>query len=182
MTRPGPRRPGADGAINPARAIAIIVVLVLVGVLVLYESGRGKSTNASTGTGHHPTTTSSTTPPPPASTTTTTVLPAPQVKVQVLNGVLTGTLAGQWSAKLRANPGYITETADNATSKVTSSVIYILTPGYLAEADALARAVGLPASAVNTSLPAPASAPIPSADRQTANLVLVIGNDLAANA
>jgi hypothetical protein len=100
----------------------------------------------------------------------------------VLNGVGTGTLAGQWSAKLKANPGYNTLAPDDATAKVAASMIYVLTPGYLPEANALAAAVGLPASAVNPTIPAPLSAPIRATERTIANLVLVVGPDLAGRA
>ncbi len=161
------------------KAVVLIAVLVLLTIGVLARSS-GRTTVATTATTRH-VSTSTTVPPKSAapSTTPTTVLPASQVKVQVLNGVLTGALAGQWSAKLRANPGYQTLPPDNATAKVAATVIYIVTPGYQPEADALAAAVGLPSSVVNTTVPAPASAPIPVAERANANLVLVIGPDLA---
>lgn len=163
------------------KAVVLIAVLIVLAIGVLARS-TNHATVATTATSRKaaaPTTTPTTA---PAATTPTTVLPASQVKVQVLNGVLTGALAGQWSTKLKANPGYQTLPPDNATAKVTASVIYILTPGYGPEADALAAAVGLPSSAVNTTVPAPASAPIPVAERATANLVLVIGPDLAGSA
>ena len=100
----------------------------------------------------------------------------------MLNGVLTGNLASEWSTKLKANPGYNTLPPDNATAKVAQSQIYVITPGYQREANALAVAVALPVTAVNQTVPAPASAPIPAAERTTANLVLVIGPDLAGSA
>ncbi len=163
------------------RAIVLIAVLVIVAIGVLSRSSGhpAVSTRASAGTSAPATTTPTTA---AATTTPTTVVPASQVKLQVLNGVLTGSLAGQWSNKLRANPGYQTLPPDNATSKVTSSAIYILTPGYQPEAASLAATVGLPSSAINPTVPAPASAPIPNSERATANLVLVIGPDLAAGA
>lgn len=168
-----------DGGVNGLKAVVLIAVLVLLTIGVLARSGN-RSTVATTATTRHattPTTAPAKTAAP--STTPTTVLPASQVKVQVLNGVLTGALAGQWSAKLKANPGYQTMPPDNATAKVSSTVIYILTPGYQPEADALAAAVGLPSSVVDPTVPPPASAPIPLSERSTANLVLVIGPDLA---
>ncbi len=82
---------------------------------------------------------------------------------------MTGSLAGEWSAKLKANPGYDTLAPLNATAKVAQSEIYIVTPGFQREANALAVAVGLPVTAVNVTVPPPASAPIPAAiatDRQ----------------
>ena len=77
---------------------------------------------------------------------------------------MTGSLAGEWSAKLKANPGYNTLAPDNATAKVAQSEIYVVTPGYLPEANALAVAVGLPVTAVNPTTPPPATAPDPAAD------------------
>ena len=71
-------------------------------------------------------------------------------------------------------------TPNDATAKVSSSIIYVLTPGYEAEGQALAAAVGLPSTAVSTTVPA--NAPIPAADKASANLVLIIGPDLAGAA
>lgn len=183
MNRPmGGRANRSEGGVQWGKALILIVVLVVIGVVVLAKSGRGSSTHTSTPgatTSHQATGTTSTLPAP---TTTTSVLPAAQVKVLVLNGVLTGSLAGEWSQKLKSQFGYITEPPDNATEKVPTSIIYVLTPGYVAEAQHLATSVGLTASAVYPTVPAPASAPIPTADRVAANLVLVIGPDLAASA
>lgn len=177
MSRPDPR----DGGVNGLKAVILIAVLLVVAIGVLARSG-GHSTVATKASSAHKATTTTAAPPPPPSTTPTTVLPASQVKVQVLNGVLTGSLAGQWTSKLKSNPGYQTLPPDNATAKVSSSVIYVLTPGYEPEASALAAAVGLPSTAVNTTVPPPASAPIPASERASANLVLVVGPDLAGTA
>jgi len=65
---------------------------------------------------------------------------------------------------------------------VPASVIYVMTAGYIPEADNLATRVGLAISAVNTTIPAPAAAPIPATERAAPNLVLVIGRDLAGSA
>jgi hypothetical protein len=161
----------------------LIIVLVLIGALVLSKTTLAGKSTAAAGAASHPTTTLKrgvvTVPP---STTSTTLVPVTAIKVQVLNGVLTGSLAKEWSNKLKANPGYDTLAPDNATSKVAASVIYIITPGYQAEANALAAAVGLPSSKVNPTIPPPAAAPIPAAERTKANLVLVIGPDLAGTA
>lgn len=182
MNRPmGGRRARSDGGVQWLKALALIAVLVIVGVVILARTRTSPLSHTSTSSGsgsHHSTTTVGTV---PASTTTTTVLPAAQVKVQVLNGVLTGSVAGQWSTKLKNQFGYITEPADNATEKVPTSIIYVLTPGYEPEAEHLAASVGLPASAVFPQVPPPATAPIPTAERATANLVLVVGPDLAAS-
>lgn len=181
MAPPTGRREGDGGRdggeVHWFRAVVVLAVVVLVGVGVLAKVNTGHGTpKASSGS----TSVSSTTVAAP--TTTTTTVPPSQVKVQVLNGVLTGPLAGEWSQKLKSSYGYITEPPDNATAKVSASAIYVLTPGYSAEANALAQQVGLSASAVNPTVPAPASAPIPASERATANLVLVIGPDLASSA
>jgi LytR cell envelope-related transcriptional attenuator len=181
MARPmGGRRPGSDSGVQWLKALLLIVVLVVIGVVILAKTGTSKSTHTAGST--RTTTRSSPSTTVLAPTTTTTVLPASQVKVQVLNGLLTGSLASQWSTKLKSQFGYQTGLPDDATVKTTSSIIFILTPGYTSEAYQLATNVGLPSTAVNTTTPAPATAPIRASERSTANLVLVIGQDLAGSA
>jgi hypothetical protein len=171
MNQPAGR--GGEGGVQTVKAVIVIAVLVVLGIAVLARATTGHNVASASST------TSTTTIP---STTSTTLVPAAQVKLQVLNGVLTGSLAGEWTTKLKANPGYNTLPALDATSKVTSSQIYVVTTGYTPEADALAAVVGLPTSAVNTTIPPPSTAPIPSSVLSSANLVLVIGPDLAASA
>jgi LytR cell envelope-related transcriptional attenuator len=180
MTQPG-RPPGrSSGGTQTGKAVLVIAIVVLVGWWVLLKSSPSSrvasgatTTSLPTTTVHQPTT---------PTTAATALIPPPSIKLQVLNGLLTGNLAGQWSTKLKANPGYNTLTPDNATAKVAASVIYVMTPGYQREANALAVAVGLPVTVVNQTVPAPATAPIPAAERTTANLVLIIGPDLAGRA
>jgi hypothetical protein len=179
-------RPGSplDGGVHTLKAVVVIAVVVILGVFLLYKVKTPAKTTAAVSSGvatttHVPHSAGPTTS-LPRSTTTTSLVPVSSVKLQVLNGVLTGSLAGQWSTKLKANPGYNTLAPDNATAKVASSVIYVITPGYGPEANALAAVVGLTPSAVQTTLPS--SAPIPAADKTNANLVLIIGPDLEATA
>jgi hypothetical protein len=159
----------------------VIGVVVIVGWLVLAKSSSPTHVAATATTAPHHTTTTVTHPTTPP-TTVAPLVPPSSIKLQVLNGLQSGNLAGQWSTKLKANPGYNTLPPDNATAKVTASAIYILTPGYQREANALALAVGLPVTAVIQTIPPPATAPIPTTERTTANLVLVIGPDLAGRA
>jgi hypothetical protein len=183
----GSRRSRADQAgsapsgTNTGRAVVLVAVAVVIAVVLLSRLG---SPAASTSTGPKAAATTTTSLPRTTTTTTTATPPLPpaQVKVQVLNGVLTGSLSSEWSAKLKTSPGYDTLPAENATQVVTSSAIYIVTNGFLAEADALAKAVGLPTTAIVTSVPPPSSAPIPPAVLGEANLVLVIGPNLVASA
>ena len=176
MNRPAGPPPG--GGVHAGKAAVVIAVAVLIGVLVLHH-------NPSTHSAASATTSRASAAPPTTvapTTSTTTAIPAASVKVQVLNGTGSGNLASRWATKLRTSPGYNTLAPDDTTSRVTQSAIYVETPGYLPEAYALATAVGLSPSAVNTTIPAPASAPIPTSERSKANLVLVIGPDLANGA
>jgi hypothetical protein len=175
MTQPG-RPTVSPGGMQTGKAVLVIVVVVIVGWVVLRHGTSSPHASAPTTTRPVSSTTAA-----PSTTTVPLVAPA-NIKLQVLNGVLTGSLAGEWSAKLKANPGYDTLAPLNATAKVAQSEIYIVTPGFQREANALAVAVGLPVTAVNVTVPPPASAPVPAASRTTANLILVIGPDLASSA
>lgn len=180
--RMGAGRNQPESGAGSAAGLVLVAVLLIVGILVLSKSGGTTHATATAVTKAKKATSTTTTTTRPAPTTTTTTVPPTQVKLQVLNGVLVGELATQWSAKLKAGYGYVTEPPDNATSKVTTSIIYVLTPGYVPEADVLAQEIGLTSAAVDTTVPPPASAPIPSTERSTANLVLVIGPNLVAGA
>jgi len=114
----------------------------------------------------------------PPTTTVPLVAPA-NVRVQALNGLLEGSLAGELNAKLKTD-GYATLAADNATTRVTATSIYVLTPGFVPEANALAQKLGLPTTVVVDTIPPPATAPIPNYILGHADLVVVIGPDLAA--
>jgi hypothetical protein len=171
-----------DAGTQTGRAVVLIVVAVLVAVLLLNHSGKTTANASSTATTAHSTATtvpSATTTTVPATTTTT--VPLSSVKVQVLNGASpTRAIAGPFTVKLRTM-GYDTVAADNATSDVTTSSIYVLVTGFAPEAATLATSLGLPASAVVTTVPA--SAPIPASTKTLApDLVLVVGPDLASKA
>ncbi len=174
--------PGSGDGIHTLKALALIVVVVLIGWVVLHHTTK---THGATPSASSPTTAprSSTTVPGGSTTTTTVaVIPPSSIKLQVLNGVGSGQLATEWSNKLKANPGYDTLAPADATATVPTSRIYIVTPGYLREADALAATVGLTAAAIVPTAPPPATAPIPTTARTNSNLVLIIGPDLAGKA
>ena len=173
MSDLGPQR-RQEGGTQTGKAIVVIVVMMVLGWIVLHHGSSNPAAPA-----HRASATATTTTVP---STTTTLVPPASIKVQVLNGTGSGNLAGQWSTKLKTTGGYDTLAPDDSTSKVTASAIYVITPGYVPEAYALATAVGLPPSAVNTTVPAPSGAPIPTSERAKADLVLVVGPDLAASA
>lgn len=185
MRGSGPGGGGPGGGVQTWKAVLLIAVLVAIGAIVLNQTGKS-SPAASSSSSHRTTTTTTTTTHtvPPATTTPTTLVPASHVKVQVLNGASANLpIAGQWTNKLKTSYGYETALADNATSLVTKSVIYVVTPGYQPEADALALTIGLTPASVNPAAPPPATAPIPASQRNSgANLVLVVGPDLASKA
>lgn len=164
-----------EGGTQTGKAIVVIVVMLVLGWIVLRHGTSSTPTAVSSTNRTAASATTTTVPPPP-----TTLVPPASIKVQVLNGTGSGSLASQFTTKLKTSPGYNTLAPDDATSKVTTSAIYVMTPGYLPEAYALATAVGLPASAINTTIPAPTSAPIPTSERSKADIVLVIGPDLAS--
>jgi LytR cell envelope-related transcriptional attenuator len=179
MTQPEHR--GGSGGTQTGKALLVIVVVVVVGWLVLRHGSSSPSAASATTRASVPATT---TPASTIATTTTTVaLIAPSsIKLQVLNGVGSGMLATEWSNKLKANPGYNTLAPNNATATVPTSTIYVMSAAYIPDADHLAALVGLSSAAVNPTVPAPASAPIPTGARAAANLVLVIGPNLAGSA
>jgi hypothetical protein len=171
-----------DAGTQTVRAVVLIVVAVLVAVLLLHHTSRSSANPTSAVTTVPPVTTTlapSSTTTVPATTTTTIALSS--VKVQVLNGAsATQAIAGPFTTKLQGL-GYATVSADNATSDVTTSSIYVLVAGYTASADTLAATLGLPAPAVVTTLPA--TAPIPASTKALGpDLVLVVGPDLASKA
>ena len=99
-----------EGGIDTAKAVGLIAVLLVIGVIVLWKSTGSSSKPAALTTTKTTLAPTPTTNPP--STTTTTLVPPASIKLQVLNGVGTGSYAGEWSAKLKASPGYDTLTPD----------------------------------------------------------------------
>jgi uncharacterized membrane protein YgcG len=154
------------------KAVILIVVAVLVAVLLLHRQPSSSTTVAT-----KPKAPVTTAPVPTTPTTTPVTIPPAQVKVLVLNGTLKGSLAGDLSTKLKASPGYNTLIPDNTTTAVTTSTVYAVTSQYTAEAQAIASQLGLPASQVVTNLPA--NVPIARAEQTEANVIVVIGPDLA---
>ncbi len=155
----------------------LLAVVLVIAVLVLKHVGSSKAPAVAGG----PTTTAtSTAAGRGASTTTSTTiaaLPPGQVKVLVLNGTLAGNLAGTAARRLAASPGFSTLAPDNTTSKVLTSNVYAASAQYVPSAQAIAALYGLPASAVVD--PIPTTAPILASERALANVVLVIGPDIA---
>ncbi len=113
---------------------------------------------------------------PDETTTTTTEAPLPpaQVKVLVANGSSVTGAAGAQTDQLEAL-GYVTGTPTNADGTVPATIVYYQA-GFEAEAAALATAIGAPATAVAAMPPVP-----PVDDLQLANLLVVVGPDIATS-
>jgi hypothetical protein len=170
---PAPVGPGASTAAMKGLILVACAVL-LGGALFLASFDDGGPLNTGSGDTSSGATTTTVAGGGTATTTTVAVAHNPaEVKVLVLNGVdkakpIAGTAAG---ALKSAN--YTTlAPGDAATTVPTSSVYY--TPGYEADAHAIASKLGIPDSAV-----APLPTPLPASvtDPKDANVVVVVGPD-----
>ncbi|MHB1854841.1 MAG: LytR C-terminal domain-containing protein [Acidimicrobiales bacterium] len=169
MTEPevsgqGPRGPVLRGVLLTALAVAV-------GIGVLSSISRIHTTNPVAAVSA----TSTTTTAAPASTTTTTLATHPPASVRVLvaNGTSTPGAAGKLASKLNGD-GYDTLAPTDTTSKASASAVYYA-PGYQGDADAIASASGLTASAVQ---PLSSSVPVTVG---SAEVVVIIGPDIAAS-
>jgi len=165
---------GPRSAMGPVlRGVLLTALAVVVGVTVLSSISRIHSTPSAAASAA--TTTTVTAPSRPANTTTTTLATHPpgSVKVLVANGTATKGVAGKLATKLHTD-GYDTLAPTNTTSTANASAVYY-TAGYQGDADAVASAAGLTASAVQ---PLTSSVTVPTS---SAEIVVVVGPDLAAN-
>ena len=170
--RQPPPPPPPQGSV--ARGAILVVIAVVIGVLLLRDQD-SSATQLSVGTDTPATdvdtgdgSTGST-----SSTTTAAVRDPSQVKVLVANGSSVNGAAGTQTDQLEAQ-GYVTATPTNAAERVPASIVYY-TAGFEPEARQLAQTLGLADTAVAM---LPAVAPVD--DLQLANLLLVIGPDLAS--
>jgi len=168
-TRPdsGGEMAGEDGP-NLARAAVVIVVAVVLGILLLQVGSRPVAhLPGSTAAAASSTTTS-------APTTTTTINRA-NVHVLVANGTSTAEGATDYANELHAQGWATLPPADTTTPATASNVYY--SAGNQAAAAALANELGLKPAAVQ-----PLSTTVPVSSVAGADLVLVLGPDLASRA
>lgn len=171
------RRRPTEPTINPARGAALVVVAVLVG-LVLLRNGLDTSEVVTSSPGSDSSTDGSDSATDSTDTgeetTTTLAARAPaEVTVIVLNGTSVGGAAGKYSTAI-GSAGYQMLEPGDAATKIPTTQVYF-TPGYELEAAAVALAAGAPATVIPVALPTP-----PPGEVGTANVVLVIGADLAS--
>lgn len=185
MTAPRRGHSSADGSFakdagtQTTKALVLVAIAVIVGIVLL--SRTPSSTHAAGSSSH---TTAKTSLPSastvPSTTPVTTPPPAPStVKVVVFNGTTAPVAAGYFSNKLKAL-GYDTLAPENATvTTVTSSVVYANAVGFQSSAMAVAKAIGLPPTSVQTSLPS--TAPVSSSVIQVTSpdVVVLVGSDIS---
>lgn len=161
--------PPAQGSV--IKGAVLVAVALLIGFILLQDGGDSISTAA---VGSNDPAVTTTTAAAEVTTTTAALRPAAEVKVLVANGSGVQGAAGAQTDSL-TTLGYTTGSPTDANADVTTSVIYFVA-GYQPEAAALAESLTLdPATAV-VALPTPA----PVDDTQEAQLVLVLGPDLAS--
>ncbi len=151
----------------------MLVVAVVIGILLLnkVDDTPGRQISAGDDGGDDTAETTTTAPPPPP----TTVAPRPPREVKVLsaNGTKVSGAAGKVRDVLKAQ-GY-NVLAPTEAKEVEASAVYFA-PGFEREAQAVAQALKLPPGSVQ---PLPAAAASPVADVRGANVVAVVGPDLA---
>jgi len=152
----------------------LLIIAVVLGIVLLnhFDNGDPYATVAASQTTKAPKHATTTVPPP---TTTPLRLPG-AIKVLPANGSGVQGAGGRLKDKLTAS-GYNTLAATNATptSKVYATSMVEYGPGLVNEAKALAQTLQLPDSVVQ-----PLSAPPPVADSKGADIVVVVGQELAA--
>ncbi len=150
------------------------MVAVVIGILLLnkVDDTPGRQVSAGDGGGDdtEETTTTTDLPPPP---TTVPLRPPREVKVLSANGTRVSGAAGKVRDVLRGQ-GY-NVLAPTEAKQVETSAVYFA-PGFEREAQAVAQALKLPPASVQA-LPDTAASPV--ADVRGANVVAVVGPELA---
>ena len=171
------RRAPSEPSINPARGIALVVGAVVIGLLLLRNgldtseavSSTGGKPSADSGTDQGSSDDGSTTTTAPK---VDTGRPATEISAIVLNGTSVNGAAKKYSDALAAL-GYQMSEPASASVKTPTTIVYYAV-GYEKEAATMAKALGLPATAAQ---PMPTT---PPGEIGTANLVVLIGDDIAS--
>jgi LytR cell envelope-related transcriptional attenuator len=159
---------GRGGEFPFVRALIVIAVFVAATVLLLGAVHPKTVTSASGAS-----TTSTTNPAHPASTTTT--VPSSKVPVLVANASAVPGAAAAVSNQLQPG-GWNLLPPVNATARVATSHVYYVA-GFVAQANAVAGQLHLPASAIS-----PSTTADPITTIGTAEVLVVVGPDLATKA
>jgi hypothetical protein len=156
------------------RGAILLAVAVVVGV-VLLRTAPNEASSVSTSRSPHTTLPRLPSPSSGGGPTTAGVAHQPsQVTVLVANGTrVTGAASRVKNVLLQA--GYNTLAPTDATSTDATATAVEFAPGYQADAAAIASTLSLPASAAQ-----PIPTPAPVSDTKGANVIVVVGTDLAS--
>jgi hypothetical protein len=163
------------------RAVILLGAAVIIGAAMLHAMDRGVDFNAlKAQTGTADTTTPKAKKVPHAAvtattSTSTTLPPRPPADVKVLpvNGTNVAGVAGRTGDVLRRG-GYNVLSPTNTAKPVDSSSVQYA-PGHDSEAKEVAKVLALPDTAVQ-----PLASPPPVADTRGADVIVIVGPDLAA--
>lgn len=173
MRRPGDSYSRSSSGLNAGRAAFLLAVAVVLGIILLNATDDEPSTSVAS-------TTDTTVPSEQATSTlpTTTIVTLPprapaDVKVIAANGTDVKGVAKKATDALKA-AGYNVLSPTDASAKAPASAVYYAAE-YTREANAVATGLGIPPTSVQ-----PIPTPPPVADPRGANVVVVIGPELAA--
>ncbi len=161
------------------RAAFVLVVVIVLGIVLLDAATRGpRAVSTSATTGHQVIPSPTTTTTHPATTTTLPVVPHQSIKVLVANGTSTAHGAsevrvwlGNHDFDTSAFPPY------NTTTPETADAVYVVNGGTIPMANVVAAALTLGTSVIQ---PAGSKPPVPTTTG--ADIVVVLGTDLATRA
>lgn len=176
--RPAPDAPpAAQGSI--AKGAILVAVAVIIGFVLIRDDGiQGQSSAIGADTGGDVEETPDDSAPDETTDSSTSSVPEARdpadVRVLIANGTNVNGAAGRFNEAL-ISAGYDAAGAVDALDKSATATFVYFTPGYEAEARAVAAELG--ASAENVT--AQPSAPV-VADTKLANVIVVIGPDLAS--
>lgn len=181
LSTPG-ARPGhvLEARLPPGRTLVVLAGFVLIAVLLLSlvhptspsAGTAGSSGSAGSSATPPPATGSSTTTTTTAPTTTTTTTPPSSVTVVVANASNVNGVAAKATQELTPG-GWKLLTPTNASTQVTTSAVYYAA-GYEAQAKTVAATLHLPATVA-----APLTSAVPVSGVSGAQVVVVVGTDLA---
>jgi hypothetical protein len=173
-------QPGQTQGTRVVRAAFVLVVMVVIGILVIPSATRApKSPTSATAASHH-----STPPPPTTSTTrpkttpTVPTVPRAAIIVLVANGTNTADGAGTVRSWLGSHGFNISKfPAYDTTKPQSADAVYVVGNGTPTMADEVAAALALGAGVV---APVGQTPPVPTSTG--ADIVVVLGTDLATRA
>ena len=168
---------GRSAGMAAGRGAAVLFVAVVIGMLLLNRvddpPGRRGSAGNGNGSGTEETTTTAAEPVP----TTVPVRPPAEVKVLSANGTRVNGAAGRVRDALQAACYNVLSTIEVKQPVEARAVFF--TPGFEREAQAVSQALKLPPTSVR---PLPPPNALPVSDLRGANVVAVVGPELARQA